>query len=658
MCHVKVILGSKLKSGQLVTASSSFDQLVARRRTKCTATKHGIRYMNLRLAAFISVFTPVTFLSAQAVSFLAPVNTTISLYSGYCTICIVSADFNGDGKTDVGYLGGPDGLSTLVNVATGNGDGTFRPGASYPVASPSGSGRASIFTADFNRDGRQDLLVSAALTVLYPGNGDATFQSPLNVAGCPDGPFAPVPVSAVADFNGDKNPDLVCGTNILLGNGDGTFHAGVTVDAGASSAVVLVADFNHDGVPDLVIQQLSGRLLIALGHGDSTFGNDIPYPIDDALYGTVAADFNSDGKIDLVSYSSTEGLLVFTPGNNDGTFGAAVRTPTSNIFEASAVADFNSDGKPDLLTTAGAVLAGKGDGTFLPPVFFGIYGFPTLGDFNGDGLPDLAEVAPNPPPSYLSVLLSDGSGDGLLTPGVSSATMSSVLGPNSIVSAFGNNLASTTATASSYPMQTTLGGIRVHVGLPPNDTLAPLLYVSPSQINYLLPYSGIGFVQIGIERVGSPYVPKGIGLTTTKSILSFYTAGASIAAGNAVRVAPDGAQTPVPVVSCASGSCTAVPIDVSGDPVYLSLFGTGFDTVSGGLGCITGNRGIPVTYAGSQQQIPGLDQVNLMIPRGLAGSGAISITCHALGIYNASGLPGFPSVPARPPSNPVAITIQ
>jgi uncharacterized protein (TIGR03437 family) len=614
--------------------------------------------MNMRLAAFISFFSPVTFLSAQAVSFLAPVTTAISEYSGYCTICIVSADFNGDGKTDVAYLDGQDTLHTFVIVATGNGDGTFRPGAAYPVTASTGGVKPNIFTADFNRDGRQDLLVSAASTLLYLGNGDGTLQSPLSVAGCPHGQPAPVPVSAVTDFNGDKNPDLVCGTNILLGNGDGTFHTGVTVDAGASSAVVLAADFNHDGVPDLVIQQLSGRLVIALGHGDGAFGNDIPYPIDDALYGTMAADFNGDGKIDLVSYSSTEGLLVFTPGNGDGTFGAAVHTATSGISEASAVADFNSDGKPDLLTTAGAVLAGKGDGTFLPPVFFGNYGLPALGDFNGDGLPDLAGMAPNPPPSSLSVLLNDGSGDGLLTPGVSSATMSWLLGPDSIVSAFGNNLASTTATASSYPMQTTLGGIRVHVGLPPNDTLAPLLYVSPGQINYLLPDSGAGFVQIGIERVGSPYVPKGVGITTTQSIVSFYTAGAAIAAGNAVRVAPGGAQTPVPVVSCVSGSCAAVPIDVSGDPVYLSLFGTGFDAVSGGLGCTTGNREIPVTYAGSQQQIPGLDQVNLMLPRALAGSGAISITCHVLGLYNVTGFPSFPSVPSGPPSNPVAITIQ
>jgi hypothetical protein len=57
--------------------------------------------MNLRLAAFISFFSPVTFLSAQAVSFLAPVNTTVS---GYSDCCIVSADFNGDGKTDVAYV--------------------------------------------------------------------------------------------------------------------------------------------------------------------------------------------------------------------------------------------------------------------------------------------------------------------------------------------------------------------------------------------------------------------------------------------------------------------------------------------------------------------------------------------------------------------------
>jgi len=48
---------------------------------------------------------------------------------------------------------------------------------------------------------------------------------------------------------------------------------------------------------------------------------------------------------------------------------------------------------------------------------------------------------------------------------------------------FGTNLASTTATAQKFPLPSQLGGTSVTVG----GVLAPLLYVSPSQINFQMP---------------------------------------------------------------------------------------------------------------------------------------------------------------------------
>jgi uncharacterized protein (TIGR03437 family) len=51
------------------------------------------------------------------------------------------------------------------------------------------------------------------------------------------------------------------------------------------------------------------------------------------------------------------------------------------------------------------------------------------------------------------------------------------------------NLAPQVEAAAASPYPTTLGGIRVHVSYrsQTNDILAPLLYVSPTQINYILP---------------------------------------------------------------------------------------------------------------------------------------------------------------------------
>jgi hypothetical protein len=76
-----------------------------------------------------------------------------------------------------------------------------------------------LATADFNGDGKSDLViaVSNGISILL-GNGDGTFRSPvhysINFGGS----------TGVADVNGDGNLDLIFTSGaVLLGNGDGTF---------------------------------------------------------------------------------------------------------------------------------------------------------------------------------------------------------------------------------------------------------------------------------------------------------------------------------------------------------------------------------------------------------------------------------------------------
>ena len=65
------------------------------------------------------------------------------------------------------------------------------------------------------------------------------------------------------------------------------------------------------------------------------------------------------------------------------------------------------------------------------------------------------------------------------------APITNSVAPGEFVSIFGTNLASTTQTAQSFPLPTNLGNVQVMV----NGVAAPIDYVSPAQINFVMPYA-------------------------------------------------------------------------------------------------------------------------------------------------------------------------
>ncbi len=67
---------------------------------------------------------------------------------------------------------------------------------------------------------------------------------------------------------------------------------------------------------------------------------------------------------------------------------------------------------------------------------------------------------------------------------------------------------------------------------------------------------------------------------------------------------------------------------VPGPPGYLILYGTGIRNRTSLANVSASINGVAaqVIYAGPQSQYPGLDQVNVVIPSGVAATGSISIT--------------------------------
>ena len=377
---------------------------------------------------------------------------------GQYAYSVAIADVNGDGKPDLVVAN--EGSNNL-GVLLGNGDGTFQAAVIYGTGGP---GALSVAVADVNLDGKPDLVVanmcaSSSCTngsvSLLLGNGDGTFQTAPNYGTGAQDAYS----VAVADVNGDGNPDLVvaneCSTcangsvSVLLGNGDGTFQPAVTYGTGGQYAFsVAIADVNGDGKPDLVVANgcvsssdcANGTVSVLLGNGDGTFQTALTYGTGGQYaYSVAIADVNLDGKPDLLvtnecaASSCANGTVSVLLGNGDGTFQTAVSYASGGQDAYSvAVADVNGDGKPDLVVANEGsnnvgVLLGNGDGTFQTAVSYGTggqYAFSvSIADVNGDGKPDLAVAngcASSCTNGAVSVLL--GNGDGTFQTAVSTST--------------------------------------------------------------------------------------------------------------------------------------------------------------------------------------------------------------------------------------------
>ncbi len=483
-----------------------------------------------------------------------------------------AADFNHDGIPD---LVSSDSQGH-INVLQGVGDGSFRIAFQYgfPTAIPYG-----IVTADFNRDGKADFAVAASdfttsgsgYVYVFLGNGDGTFQSPLE-APAPLGAFS----LAAADFNGDGKVDLAVVISqqgsastdsvlIWLGNGDGTFHSSASYSAGPVAQNIAAGDFNGDGKLDLVVtnngaysnQNQDGNIELLLGKGDGTFTLSPGVPLTGGNqrgpYGLAVADFNADGHLDLAvtlsDSSHYQGGLAILLGRGDGTFQPPVSSSSGNVGVLAG--DLNGDGIPDLMVTGSSLqqgtgyLLGVGDGTFQPETVFANYLTPlAAADFNGDGKLDIAgglgaNIATFLNLSHTQPLLSI----------VNAATFAAgPLAPASLATAFGKNLA-------------TSSGATVSIHDSSGATLAAsLLYVSPQQINFLVPpATAPGTATITFTpTLGPPSQFLAVQIAPVAPAL-FSVGATTIPAAYAVLVTPDGAQTFEPVFTEQNGIPAPLP---------------------------------------------------------------------------------------------------
>ena len=353
----------------------------------------------------------------------APINTA-GLGIGAATY-MAAADFNKDNKLDLVLA---DQNSSQVVVLLGNGDGHFQAARSIPLNS---GGGFDVAVGDFNGDGIPDIVASSPIAqavIILLGKGDGSFQPAVSYSAGQLGGGATN--LAVGDFNKDGRLDILTSINgslglgssvsLLLGKGDGTFLPASLVTVDQLSGQLAVADFNGDGNPDWVAGNTQGHVLtMALGNGNGTFRAGVNYALGNGPF-VALADFNKDGKLDVVAVDRSSNDVRVLLGKGDGTFQPGIITPVSGAFSGIATGDFNNDGNQDVVVSdsTGAaprnviVLLGNGDGTFAAPARFTTggsgEGLILTEDFNGDGKLDIAVV--NQSDNTVSILLGNGDG--------------------------------------------------------------------------------------------------------------------------------------------------------------------------------------------------------------------------------------------------------
>ena len=198
---------------------------------------------------------------------------------------------------------------------------------------------------------------------------------------------------------------------------------------------------------------------------------------------------------------------------------------------------------------------------------------------------------------------------------VSSASFLPKLAPGSLASIAGTNLSTSTPPGAATPLPTILAGASVSV----NGTAAPILYASPTLINFQVPWetaTGTAAVTVSVDGVSSNTIT--VPVTATAPGIFYFSSGAAIAQNHDYSLNtssnPEHAGSFIIAYLTGSGAVTPTVTDGAATP------STGLYQIPSSVGVTVtiGGQPAPVLFAGLTPGLIALLQLDISVPSGLA----------------------------------------
>ncbi len=400
-----------------------------------------------------------------------------------------------------------------------------------------------------------------------------------------------------------------------------------------------------------------GMISTVAGDGERAFSGDGAAAINASLNGPDRVTVDSQDNL-FIADSGNRRVRQVTPGGIIGTIAGGgstfVETDEVPALEASLTGAQGivlrpTNGKggvatPDLLvssfgrvylvaggntvrTIAGGASASNGDGG------------PALGALivNADGMatdPDgniyVAEANNHRVRKLTPVVTRIGTGGVVNAASIAFSVAVDSVAPETIVSIFGVGLSIEDGSAVSLPLPTELGGVTVDVTDSQGRTRrAPLFAVRGLQINCLIP-AGTALGEATLTVTTSLGTSSTIDIEVVSlepGLFALDGSGSGLAAASAFQRDTNGVDTSLDVFKPGVFPFEASALDLGGetDLVVLSVFGTGMRGFTGQITATIGGVDAQVLGFAPSGQFEGLDQINLLIPRSLAGQGVVQI---------------------------------